>query len=65
MITNQELSLKIQPVDDEEAISVTARNDGTTELVFSRKIVVRTATLIALGIKLQAIYPGAINEAVE
>jgi len=68
MITGQTLKLTILPAagDEEFKIGVTALSNGTTEVTSKGgTIVVRTATLIALGRKLQAVYPHAVNETVE
>lgn len=66
MITNQTLTLKILAADDFE-IHVIAKSDGTTELKTTPggTATVRTAMLIALGRKLQAVYPHVVNEIVE
>lgn len=68
MITGQTLTLTIHPAtrEDDVTIVVNANSDGTTELTAKAgKILVRTATLIALGRKLQAVYPHVVNETVE
>ena len=69
MIVGQALTLRILPAgaaEDAKGIGVTAKSDGTTILLLSGEtVVLRTATLIALGRKLQAVWPNAINETVE
>lgn len=69
MITDQTLTITIRATAsavDGSKVVVTACGDGTTKLKpEGGEIVVRTAALIALGLKLQAVFPNAINETVE